>query len=1359
MTQDRGKVVELQFLEPLLLHDIVSNGTTTEVENALKNIPVDQRNQFQQTALHVACELGRPEVATIFISSEANTEAKDQEGTTPLIAASRSGSLACVQLLLKDNADVHVTDNVGWTSLMWASYKGYTEIVSVLLNEGANVHVLVAYNMTPLMWAAGRGHARIVKLLLEKGAKVNSTDKFGSTPLFWACRRGFSEVVTILLEYRVDVDAVGANGANALIAAIQNGHESCVKLILNQSSVNVNHTDKNTNSALNYAAKLGKYEVILMLLNTGAYLNLADKNGDTPLIKAVKHGHLDAVRALLSRFADVDIKGKNNMTALHYSCELGHVAITREILACNADTEAVTDDGDTALLRAVKNKNVPITRMLLDKGARVSATDKKNDTPLHIAIRARSLRLVKLLLRNPQDGRLLYQPNKSGETPYNLDAAHNKSILASVFGAKNMSPESTMQHISGQGIPQSYDLYSSALADILCEPTLIPPITVGLYAKWGSGKSFLLKRLERQMTAFTSANKLKLFEKPSIISFIVVLFISLFFGFLAATLTADDSTRVVSGVITGFSIFLIYCSLICIVVIGVVVGKWKWAKSFWLVLHKQYSYITLLFKLWFMDPPSTKQTDDGKAIPVRFLFTNYSRLTSVGGETSLAEMIGLLSCLAEKNLGFLAVRLYRAFRDEMQERHPVPKYKKFCCIPTFVLGAFLLISVGTIILMITSAYGPEPTLIKSANSTQNYLSAVDGTMLAIGALDIFILFLAAPTIVAMCGALIWSQRKRVLSAAHHTKSQERLMQQLKHEVDLLCRTVIAIDAFTDTQTRMCVTINGLDSCEQDKVLQVLDTVHVLFSQRPYVTILAIDPVIISKAIHGNLNSVFRDANISGYDYLKNIVHLPFYLKDRTKNTQYKRNATDREDKTSDDETEPETNGVVLDNTKKISTTTRTNSFPGRRVNGVRRSAKSLDLGKLMFSEDWFNSVSPQLMKRILNIVSLTGRLLRADGVDFSWGKLAAWINLTEQWPYRTSFLIHTLEKSETLLPGAELLRNVFDKKQQDLNPSDSMLTIDSSDGRSFRAFLSARLLTVRDVRDFLPSTINLDPKLLESIEQDPYKQLATPNSFNYSANYRRYPSVSSDMQKAETQSLPLGTVASRQPSIASPTYQPLPSVQLGELSTEDVANKLYEIKGLAPENVEKYINFVNLNNINGSVLAACELDDLKKELFAPFGDWCLIKQWILIMRSTGVNENCTPVQQNFTLYEEDKGSSLSLEFQSLGGSDRIAYDDAFKEYLRLQPGYESKEFTDEPLSDKASDSPKSTAVNGGSPCEELNGAKVVSPLHSVVPMSEAQVTQTRSPPEHLDLKESSHTVNCENETSPLLILHSNNNAL
>ena len=62
-------------------------------------------------------------------------------------------------------------------------------------------------------------------------------------------------------------------------------------------------------------------------------------------------------------------------------------------------------------------------------------------------------------------------------------------IFSLVFGARKLNTNDDSESMLG------YDLYGSALADILTEPSLSMPITVGLYAKWGSGKSFLLKNL------------------------------------------------------------------------------------------------------------------------------------------------------------------------------------------------------------------------------------------------------------------------------------------------------------------------------------------------------------------------------------------------------------------------------------------------------------------------------------------------------------------------------------------------------------------------------------------------------------------------------------------------------------------------------------------------------------------------------------------------------------------------------------------------------------------------------------------------------------------------------------------------
>lgn len=52
-----------------------------------------------------------------------------------------------------------------------------------------------------------------------------------------------------------------------------------------------------------------------------------------------------------------------------------------------------------------------------------------------------------------------------------------------------------------------------------------------------------------------------------------------------------------------------------------------------------------------------------------------------------------------------------------------------------------------------------------------------------------------------------------------------LVQVLKCEVELMARMAKTIDSFTQNQTRLVVIIDGLDACEQDKVLQMLDTVR------------------------------------------------------------------------------------------------------------------------------------------------------------------------------------------------------------------------------------------------------------------------------------------------------------------------------------------------------------------------------------------------------------------------------------------------------------------------------------------------------------------------------------------------------
>ncbi|XP_036941658.1 kinase D-interacting substrate of 220 kDa B isoform X1 [Acanthopagrus latus] len=1236
---------------------------------------VDGRSDNGQTPLMLAAEQGSLEIVQELVRRGANVNLDDVDCWSALISAAKEGHVDVVKELLENSAYIEHRDMGGWTALMWAAYKGRVDVTELLLEHGANPNTTgQQYSVYPIIWAAGRGHADIVKVLLNNGAKVNCSDKYGTTPLIWASRKGHFDCVMHLLENGADVDQEGANSMTALIVAVKGGYTEVVKELLKRNP-NVNMTDKDGNTALMIAAKEGYTEIVQDLLDAGTYVNIPDRSGDTVLIGAVRGGHVEIVRALLHKYADIDIRGQENKTALYWAVEKGNATMVRDILQCNPDTETCTKDGETPLIKATKMRNIEIVELLLDKGAKVSAVDKKGDTPLHIAIRGRSRRLAELLLRNPKDGRLLYRPNKAGETPYNIDCSHQKSILTQIFGARHLSPTESDGDMLG------YDLYSSALADILSEPTMQPPICVGLYAQWGSGKSFLLKKLEDEMKTFAGQQIEPLFQ----FSWLVVFLSLLLCGSIAIVLgfTVDPK---LSMAVSLSLLALLYLFFVVVYFGGRREGEsWNWA---WLLstrLARHIGYLELLLKLMFVNPPELPEQST-RALPVRFLFTDYNRLSSVGGETSMAEMIATLSDACEREFGFLATRLFRVFKTE--ESQGKRKWKKTCCVPSFIIFVLVLscLLTGMALLAVFKVDGENQT--------------VNAVLIAIGSVVGLALLLNCRTWWQVTDSVLNSQRKRLHSAANrmHKLKSEGFMKVLKNEVELMARMAKTIDGFTQHQTRLAVVIDGLDSCEQDKVLQMLDTVRVLFSKGPFISIFASDPHIIIKAINQNLNSVLRDSNINGHDYMRNIVHLPVFLNSRGLSSARKMcaPAPANGDAANTDgwheELDRKLSQHSLGELTKFGSKTTLNRRDTYRRRQVQRSVTrqmSFDLTKLMVTEDWFSDISPQTMRRLLNIVSVTGRLLRANQISFNWDRLASWINLTEQWPYRTSWLILYLEETDGV-PDQATLKTIYERVSKNIPTTkdvEPLLEIDG-DVRSFEVFLSSRtpVLTARDIRTFLPCTVNLDPKLREIIaDVRAAREQMNMGGVTYPALPLQEPqprptSVYSQVSSACSPSAsfggpfnqPAGGVVSPQPHssyysgmagpqhpfynrpyfphhlyqlprpLMAPSYpshlhpRPLPkaffsrdasaaagsasvvsgapAILLSSMTTEAVCERVRQIEGIDQSMMGQYAATIRKANVNGRVLSQCNIDELKKEMSMNFGDWQLFRATVLDMR-------------------------------------------------------------------------------------------------------------------------------------------------
>lgn len=150
-----------------------------------------------------------------------------------------------------------------------------------------------------------------------------------------------------------------------------------------------------------------------------------------------------------------------------------------------------------------------------------------------------------------------------------------KPILGQMFGTRRLNANEDGEVMLG------YDLYSSALANILTEPSLAMPITCGLYAKWGSGKSFLLGKLRDEMKTFTREWIVEpTFENTPLV-FMVILHVAVLFALIAWILSyltmGLGASSVIVGVATG--------AIVIVAIYALFIGLMKFGQHSYLSFH------------------------------------------------------------------------------------------------------------------------------------------------------------------------------------------------------------------------------------------------------------------------------------------------------------------------------------------------------------------------------------------------------------------------------------------------------------------------------------------------------------------------------------------------------------------------------------------------------------------------------------------------------------------------------------------------------------------------------------------------------------------------------------------------------
>ena len=233
-------------------------------------------------------------------------------GWNLLHIASEVGNPDMVEFLLKFGVDINAHDDEGNTALHIAASKsnesqGHINVVKALLNKGAKIDIQNNNQSTPILNALLSRNISIIKLLLAYGADCKQILKIAV--------KGNYAVLNLLLEH-------GSNHDLWYLGCMLN-NEFIIKRLLD-AGADKNTQDNFGNSAIHVAAEKGHVDVVRLLLENGADMDVQDNCSNTAISKAAEKGHVDVVRLLLEKRADMDAQDKKGNTAMSKAAENGH---------------------------------------------------------------------------------------------------------------------------------------------------------------------------------------------------------------------------------------------------------------------------------------------------------------------------------------------------------------------------------------------------------------------------------------------------------------------------------------------------------------------------------------------------------------------------------------------------------------------------------------------------------------------------------------------------------------------------------------------------------------------------------------------------------------------------------------------------------------------------------------------------------------------------------------------------------------------------------------------------------------------------------------------------------------------------
>ncbi|PAA93125.1 hypothetical protein BOX15_Mlig019813g1, partial [Macrostomum lignano] len=340
-----------------------------------------------------------------------------EDKQTPLHVCAQWGLEGATHALIERNADVNAQDADGNTPLHLAIQGGHMTVVSLLLSHpGLDLRLRNARGATPFASAMESRIQRVAQAIVDREPTAPELrDNQGRNFLHKAVLKADLDSVLFLISISADVnsrvrDQTELAPLHLCVAAPSTDATSSVARHLLLAGADPNaRTSGQRRTPLHLACAAGNCDLAGILLeNESVEVNCTDDGGETPLHLAMREGHLPVCRLLLQQhrrprpqlLSAANIRGQ---TPLHLLAQYGRenaASIFDCVMAAEPQTSVDLPDaeGNTALLLAYMQGNVRLCTALVRAGASLGAINKYGKTVFNHQVPTTSKQLLHTLL-------------------------------------------------------------------------------------------------------------------------------------------------------------------------------------------------------------------------------------------------------------------------------------------------------------------------------------------------------------------------------------------------------------------------------------------------------------------------------------------------------------------------------------------------------------------------------------------------------------------------------------------------------------------------------------------------------------------------------------------------------------------------------------------------------------------------------------------------------------------------------------------------------------------------------------------------------------------------------------------------